>query len=300
MMQLGLYKLVRRLGEGGYGEVWEALHPSGRRVAIKKLRDRGKMFVDALRDEARKLYHLRGVPGIVSLVDHELNSPDPFIVLELADGSLQKWINGPMQARRVIHLALQVVAVVGEAHARGVVHRDIKPENILLRKGKVQLADFGLARGQGSLLLTVGGAGTPGYMAPEQIHGRPTEGSDVFGIGATLFHLMTGRRPPRESASLDPRGVVPNCPPGLAMLVLRMTAFDQEQRPSLDQIARELQILQTALNPPNGPGAGFWAGLATVVGLVGLGVVAANSNSFDESVGRYRDREGKFRGGRFG
>ncbi len=309
MHMLGRYRLIRRIGSGGFGDVWEAVNPMGQKVAIKKLHERGKVFVDALREEAQKLWRLRGAPGVVALLDQDVEAADPYLVFELAEGSLADQISGPMQIDRVLQVAQQLVSVVGEIHERGVVHRDIKPDNLLVRSGVLQLADFGLAKGSGSLLLTIGGAGTPGYMAPEQLHGQPTKQSDIFGIGATLFHLLTGQRPPVGGHALDPRALVDSCPRGLAELVVQMTAFDPVHRPQLAVLKIRLRLLanapldsRQAKSSPSGQqrAGGLWAAVAGFAGLVGLGLIMANSNDFDDNVRRYRDRSGKFRRGRFG
>lgn len=214
-----------------------------------------------------------------------------------------------MSIERALPIARQLAAVVMATHARGVVHRDIKPANILLKEGVVELADFGLAKGNESLLLTVGGAGTPGYMAPEQQNGQPTVKSDVFGLGATFFHLLTGQRPPVDAFALDPRMLVPGCPKGLAELVMQMTAFAPAQRPHLAAVRIRLRVIANLLQnsqpqpskpPKRASSGGFWTALASVAGAVGLGLLVANSNSYDDNVQRYRSREGKFRSGRFG
>jgi hypothetical protein len=142
-------------------------------------------------------------------------------------------------------------------------------------------------------------------MAPEQRNGLPTAKSDVFGIGATLYHLLTGQRPPIDGFALDPRALVPNCPKGLAELVKQMTAFTPAQRPPVAAVRIRLRAIANQLqNSPSQPrksasSGGFWAALAGVAGAIGVGFLVANSNSYDDNVQRFRDREGKFRGGRF-
>lgn len=313
IMMLGQYKLIKPIGDGGFGEVWEAINPHGKRVAIKKLRERASWCREALREEARKLWVLHGTPGVILLLDHHLvdTAEDPYLVLELAEGSLADKIDGPMAPEQILAIAQQLATVLSAIHARGVVHRDIKPDNILLQGGAVRLADFGLARGSGSLLLTVGGAGTPGYMAPEQRDGTPTKQSDVYSLGATLFHLVTGQRPRDAQWALDPRRFLPGCHSGLAQLVVAMTALDPVERPRLPLITLKLHAFaialraqQRAASAPRRPAPeGLLAGIAGFAGIafVALGAAAlASGNSYDRGVGRFRDSDGRFRRGRFG
>lgn len=289
-MRRSKYTFIKKLGTGGYGEVWLVRDRRGRLLALKRLLDRAADFVSALRDEAIKLFRLRGAPGVVQLVDHDLDGDDPCIVMELADGTLLDRINGPLPAKASASIAFHIVKAVQGAHARGIVHRDIKPDNIFIKGKSVVLGDFGLGKGAESLLLTIGGAGTPGYMAPEQIDGPAFAQADVYGVGATIFHMLTGRRPPADRAELDPRWFVRECPAELANLVRRMTASNPIDRPLLPQVAVALVAF---LNPPAplavprkvplqvplarpaaaGASAGEIVGGLALGGLIGIGLV---------------------------
>lgn len=279
----GKYTLVRKLKAGGYGEVWIVEDRQGRRLALKRLLDRAADFIASLRDEAVKLFHLRGTPGVVTLVDHDLDGEDPYIVMELADGSLADRINGPIPPKVASSIMIAVIAALREVHGRGVVHRDIKPDNILLKGNGLILADFGLGKGAGSLLMTVGGAGTPGYMAPEQKLGPATRASDVYSVGATLFHLLTGKRPPSDVSELDPRWVVEDCPQQLVELVLAMTTRAPHWRPSLEDaettLSRYLRSQPLVAAPASTPSstAGEIMGGLAVGGLLALGIYGVAS-----------------------
>jgi serine/threonine protein kinase len=246
-MRRSKYTFIRKLGTGGYGEVWLVRDRHGRFLALKRLLDRAADFVSALREEARKLFRLRGSPGVVQLVDHDLDGEDPCIVMELADGTLLDRINGPLPPTTATSIAYHIVKAVQGAHARGVVHRDIKPDNIFIKGKSLVLGDFGLGKGAESLLLTIGGAGTPGYMAPEQVDGPAFAQADVYGVGATIFHMLTGQRPPPDRTDLDPRWFVRECPADLAKLVRRMTAGSPARRPPLSHVEAALVAF---LNPP--------------------------------------------------
>jgi serine/threonine protein kinase len=241
------YTIVEYRGEGGYGTVWAARDRAGRLYAIKLLRECAHDFVRALYEEATKLYDLLGAPGVVQLVDHDLNADEPYIVVELAERSLLDRLGGqPQPPALAAAIGLQLVCAVRQTHARNVLHLDIKPDNLLLIGGLLKLADFGLAKGVASLLLTVGGRGTPGYMAPEQALGQLSPAADAYGIGATLYHVLTGQRPPHDRTGLDPRWLA-YCPPDLAMLVQSMTSTRPEHRPPLEAVE---DFLRRYLAPP--------------------------------------------------
>lgn len=160
---------IRRLGLGGYGDVWLVRDETGKEYALKKLREHTADALRFLKQEARKLLTLRGVSGIIGLVSWNMEGADPFIVMELAEGNLQKAADrGPMNSFVAAAIIREVARAVAESHAHGVIHLDIKPANILIKDGRHMLADFGLGKGLQSIRMTMGGRGTPGYMAPEQ------------------------------------------------------------------------------------------------------------------------------------
>lgn len=252
-MRVPKYTFIRKLGSGGYGEVWLVRDRGGRPLALKRLLDRAADFVHALHEEAAKLFRLRGSPGVVQLVDHDLDGEDPCIVMELADGTLADHLNSPLAPKISATIAFHIVKAVQGAHARGVLHRDIKPDNIFMKGQNVVLGDFGLGKGAESLLLTIGGAGTPGYMAPEQATGPAFAPSDVYGIGATMFHMLTGQRPPANRTDLDPRWYVRDCPAHLVNLVRRMTAANPVDRPLLAQVETALMGFVNQPEPASRP-----------------------------------------------
>ncbi len=214
--QLGRFKLLKKLGEGGMGAVWKAEDPlDGRIVAIKVLRSELAKNDSALRRfhrEARMLAEVES-PYIANLL--ELNEDDglQFIVMEFVEGQdvlAHLKTRGRLPERDAVAMVADVARALREAHTRGVVHRDLKPENMLLVANaadtnaapRVKLTDFGLAReilesesqqvtSAGSLL------GTPNYMSPEQCSGTATVDAraDVYSLGATLFQLLAGRPP---------------------------------------------------------------------------------------------------------
>jgi len=213
----GRYRLVREIGRGGIGTVWEAvLEPLGSPVAIKFLRttalQRDERAAERFVREARALAAVQH-DNIVKI--HDVGSDPreiPFIVMERLRGRpLNALIAtyGPLPFEVVIELGLQLCRALGEAHRHGIVHRDIKPSNIFVTDEgptwQCKLLDFGLCKQLDPRALegaTTSGVilGTPGYMAPEQAFGdRVDARADVYGLGCVLFEMLTGR--PAFSAS---------------------------------------------------------------------------------------------------
>jgi eukaryotic-like serine/threonine-protein kinase len=202
------YDLVCRLGMGGMGTVYLAHeHAAERTVAMKLLNSPSSPAAfDRFLVEARSLARLDH-PNIVKVITVETNWREPFLTMEFADGGTladftqPDELLSPQEAARLILTASEAVAA---AHAAGILHRDIKPSNILLNKaGSLQpkVSDFGLAKRtdrDDGLTRSSDPLGTPRYMSPEAAAGRFADigpPSDVYGLGATLYHLLTGRPP---------------------------------------------------------------------------------------------------------
>ncbi|MCB9599158.1 MAG: serine/threonine protein kinase [Sandaracinus sp.] len=205
----GRYRIVRRLGEGGMGSVYEAEHVQlGRRVAIKLLHEHHASSIDLrtrFEREARMLSQLRH-PNVVTITDFGVEDGKPFLAMDLLAGrdlaSILK--DGRVPAERAFGIVRQILRGVAHAHARGLVHRDLKPHNVIVEvledgSDHVTVLDFGLARDLGGdATLTRSGivVGTPAYMAPEQAGGGSADArADVYALGNVLFELLAGRRP---------------------------------------------------------------------------------------------------------
>ena len=210
---LGFYRLERKLGAGGMGEVWKAFHTKLRKpVALKSLpahlmRDAGVVARFEREMEAvGRLDH----PSIVRAMDAGEIHGIHYLAMEYVDGvDLGQLVerDGPLTAKVACELLSQAATALAYAHRQGLVHRDIKPPNLILTKdGMVKVLDLGLARLQEDTLNAAPGAeltgesqilGTPDYMAPEQWENTHVVGPacDLYALGCTLFYLLTGRAP---------------------------------------------------------------------------------------------------------
>src|SRR5512138_2751304 len=199
--RVGRFDLVRELGRGGFGVVFEATDAElGRRVAFKAIRPgsraRDPASEELLRREAMAVARLQH-PNIVTLFDVGRAEPGPFLIFELLRGETlaHRLLRGRVSAREAMRVALAVARALVHAHGAGVLHRDLKPSNVFLTvDGGVKVLDFGLAHVFGA-----GGpaaSGTPGYMAPEQRRGEPEDArTDVFAVGVLLVEMATAARP---------------------------------------------------------------------------------------------------------
>jgi serine/threonine protein kinase len=284
------YRLVRPLGAGGMGEVFEVDDErTGRRLALKAVHPAFGFREDLaqrFRDEARVLGQLHAHPNLVEVV-HAGETADgrSYLVMELLEGrSLDQELAAqrttPMPSAVLVPWACavvgQVLAALAAAHEIGVYHRDVKPSNVFLQSnGGVKLIDFGLA---GFVAPRAGvefetqpgnAAGTPGYIPPERLRGGAADArTDVFAAGVLLWEMLTGERvtdpsdPRAASAQMLARGVPLlgarpelGLPPSLVRLVDRATAYDPGNRfPSIAAFASVLRSVARGLDAPANPG----------------------------------------------
>jgi len=270
----GRYRLERQLGEGGMGAVWEATHTvTNKAVALKLLLGRGDD--PALRE--RLLREARAVcavlhPNVVPVHDvFELDGGAPALVMDLLIGeSLASKLarEGRLPSDEVVRVALDVLAALEAAHARGIVHRDLKPDNIFLarspvsRLDEVKVLDFGIAKvttlGEAdaqvaALTRTDAMVGTPYYMAPEQVYGEKDidARSDLWSMGIVMYECLAGVRP-TEGANLGQifklvtvgpipplADQAPNCPAALVKLVSWCLERARDARPPSATALRE-------------------------------------------------------------
>jgi serine/threonine-protein kinase len=217
----GQYKILRRMGAGATGVIYEALRIADRvRVAIKLLRAAAAheaVASDRLRREAEAL-GLAWHPNVVEVLDHgHLPDGTAYMVMELLEGeslSTRLSTKGHLTPEELLPLGLQVCDALAAVHAAGVVHRDLKPSNVYLARPRdgagpeqVKLLDFGIARVEWEetrITHTGGPVGTPGYMSPEQESGSPEVDarSDLFALGAMLYECLVGEPPPSPAPSV--------------------------------------------------------------------------------------------------
>ncbi|MCS6914743.1 MAG: serine/threonine protein kinase [Myxococcota bacterium] len=280
---VGNYRLVRRIGEGGMGAVYEAVHQQlPRRVAIKLL---GAEFASEPEILERFFNEARAVnivqhPDIVSISElGQLADGTAYLVMELLQGE-------PLSARMqrmnrlppgdAVRLARQIALALAAAHARGIVHRDLKPDNVMIVADpdspggeRAKLLDFGIAKlaeeHQGARQVkTRSGVvlGTPVYMSPEQCRGAAEvdHKADVYSLGVMLYQMLAGQPPfvaegEGELVAMhiyeEPTPVrehVPIVPEALSSLVQQMLEKDRTQRPTMAEVAARLGELAASLS----------------------------------------------------
>jgi serine/threonine protein kinase len=210
---VGRYLVESMLGRGGMGSVLRAIHLElDQPVAIKVMHHEHLGIPDAARRfalEAQATATLKSEHVLRVFEIGQLPSGTPFIVMELLEGidlATMVETRGPLPVDRMFHYVLQATDAISEAHDHGIIHRDLKPRNIVLtNEGIVKVVDFGLAKAlrplaglPGVSTLTAGNllVGSPSYMSPEQLHSRAVDArTDVWALGATMFHLLTGDVP---------------------------------------------------------------------------------------------------------
>ncbi len=213
-MQVGAYRILEQIGEGGMGTVWVAEHMTiGRKAAVKMLHgeySNRQEIVQRFFNEARAATQISD-PGIVQIFDFG-TTPEgrAYIVMELLDGeALDRRVQrtGKLAVHDALRIMRQVASTLGAAHARGIVHRDLKPENIYMVRDpevpggeRAKILDFGIAKlsdNAGVKTQTNAIMGTPQYMSPEQCRGSGgiDARSDVYALGCVFFALVTGQPP---------------------------------------------------------------------------------------------------------
>jgi serine/threonine-protein kinase len=279
------HRIVRRIGTGGMGEVYEAVHQTlQRRVAIKVLHPdwcKSPDLVKRFFNEALATNLIRH-PAMVAIHDHG-QFPDgmPFLIMEFLEGESLRRHFGMLEPLQVARLGWQIATGLSQAHRKKIVHRDLKPDNIMLLRDdtipggqRVKILDFGLAKLQAEHqnegaqpVSTRDGValGTPEYMAPEQWLGaaRVDGKADVYSLGVVLYETLSGT-PPFVASSSDKlrslhlyeaptslRKKAPNVPPGLAELIEKMLTKTLAERPPMAEVASRLGVLLEAHDVPS-------------------------------------------------
>ena len=219
MVQLGRFTILDRLGDGGMGTVYAAYDPDlDRKIAVKVLRPSARTQSRRLLKEAKALAKLSHA-SVITVHEVGLQADQLFIAMEFAPGgTLAQWAEGlkdaPDRFERILARMRECIDALAAAHELGIVHRDFKPHNVLIgADDRARVADFGLASSRGAIAggpasvpsketehlqtspATIGAAGTPAYMAPEQFEGQADARSDQFALCVTFYELLYGRRP---------------------------------------------------------------------------------------------------------
>jgi serine/threonine-protein kinase len=235
--RIGRYRVIRPLGRGGMAGVYEVEDDAGRRFALKSPTIHVAASGDVIRRFAREANALSLLdhPNLVAAVEVFIEAGFLFLVMEKVEGPTlgqaldlgvastraPRPVKAPIEVRRALVLARQILDGVGHAHAHNLVHRDLKPDNILLLDmggwERVKIIDFGIVKmigdaeaafGQAALTNTGLVVGTPAYMAPEQALGRPIDArTDLYAVGVILFEMLTRRLPFHDTDPLKLMGM---------------------------------------------------------------------------------------------
>jgi hypothetical protein len=266
-VRIGQYRLSSRLGAGGMGVVYLGVTWDGHPVAVKVLRPEladDQEFRHRFRREVSSLTRVRGV-CTVRVIEADTESPRPFMVTEYAEGpSLAEYIDGHgrLGPGMLYGLATGLAEALTVIHAAGIVHRDLKPSNVILADTGPKVIDFGIAQALDAVSMTGTGmmVGSAGFMAPEQISGRPGQPADIFVWGVTVAYAATGQSPfgtGETNAVLyrvlhaDPDiGAVPD---PLRPLVAAALAKSPDRRPTARQLLDQLTSSMRQVQAQNSP-----------------------------------------------
>ena len=306
-MNYGRYQIIREVGRGAMGVVYEARDPNiDRVVALKVLRqDRiaSETFVKRFLKEAKVVGRLSH-PRIVTVYDVGEDNGSIYIAMEFLEGSsLSDLIrDNHLDAAKVVELGVQIASTLEYAHQKGVIHRDVKPSNILINAdGQIKITDFGIAHIEdpAATLQTQAGEimGTPAYMSPEQVQGHPVDNrSDIFSLGIILYELSTGMRPfGGEGKGLatifneimlttphEPYMELPSIPKELSKTIMKALEKDPDKR---FQTGKDLAVaLQQCLKDKSGetpkPPSGSRVRFVITIGAILTAALAAGGMYF--------------------
>jgi serine/threonine protein kinase len=289
---IGNYRVVRQLGQGGMGTVYEAMHEQiQRRAAIKVLRpeiSQDRQVAQRFFNEARAV-NIVDHPGMVEVFDFgHLPDGTAYIVMELLKGeslSARLKRTGASLGADALRLTRQVAAALAAAHAKGIIHRDLKPDNVMVVPDpeapggeRAKVLDFGIAKvaaaqtasaglGDGVHTATFAVMGTPAYIAPEQCQGARdvTAKADVYALGVMLYEMLGGRRPFESDSAVglmfshmnaEPpplQSLVPTLPEPLVQLVHSMLAKSPDARPTMPEVATRMEQLGASVTQQGMP-----------------------------------------------
>ena len=267
------YRIVELIGSGGMAQVYKAINMANRKtVAVKMLKDEYKDDAEFLRRFSREANAILTLSheNIVRAYGAGTHNGLPYLVMEYVEGHTLKDLiskNGALPVRTAIGITCQILDALSAAHAHGIIHRDVKPQNVIVTdKGRVKLADFGIAREAKASTVTFSGQkvlGSVHYISPEQAKGTiATEQSDLYSVGVCLYEMLTGSVPFDSDSTVTialmhlqekvvpPIDLVPDLPHALNDIVLKALEKAPESR---YQTARSMRSdLVRSLSDPNG------------------------------------------------
>src|SRR3990172_103084 len=265
---VGQYRIIEQLGQGGMATVFKAYHPAlDRYVALKVMHPafmQDPQFLRRFEREA-KVVAMLDHPNIVPVYDFANHLNQPFLVMKFVEGETLKAAldRGWPEMDRILEIVRAIGNALSYAHDQGVLHRDIKPSNILLTEsGGVFLTDFGLARMAEAGQSTLSGdqlLGTPHYISPEQARGEQNldAGTDIYSLGIVLYQLCLGRVPFNSDTPFSiihdhiytplplPRSINAKIPEGLEKVLLKALAKDRQDR--FKNVADTVQAFERAV-----------------------------------------------------
>ena len=275
----GRYRVIRELGQGGFGTTYEILDLNSHPRVLKVLTDNHPKYVELFKQESQVLSILNhhGIPkidldGYFLYFPEGRTEPMHCLVMEKIEGlNLRQYVeqrgNRPIKPKRVLRWLAELILILERVHAKNFFHRDIKPSNIMLRvNGCLALIDFGTVREVDKSYLQKQAAGeitgvvTQGYTPTEQMRGKAVLQSDFYALGGTAIYLLTAQNPSKFYDALEDKIIwregVPNISPGFADLIDRLIAFLPSKRPAsarsifeqIIAIDSSLQILDEHFN----------------------------------------------------
>jgi serine/threonine protein kinase len=283
--RIGGYEILGKLGDGGLGSVYRARQISmGRIVALKVLHKKwmkDEEFKKRFLLEARLVGRLSH-QNLIQVYDVGREKDSYYFSMEFVDGeTIEQMVDrdGPMPVDRALEIIIQVLRAITYIARHKIVHRDIKPGNIMLtRSGIAKLGDFGFVKSKFDPLLSTEGEvlGTPDYISPEQALGQTDIDwrSDVYALGATLYHMLTGRPPFGGTSSEvmqkhiredppDPREIVKDLPEPVAHLLKKIMEKNPEERcQSTQEVFEDIELVRMGQDPLGGSSQ---AGKATIL-----------------------------------
>ncbi len=282
-MQIKGFHIIRELGQGTFGTVFQAYTNNGHQVAIKVLKNPNNTLFERFAHEAQILSANAANKHIVSILASNLKDIPPYIVMEYCDGgSLRAWVKDRRHWKDVAAALIHSAKGLTSLHQMNGFHRDLKPDNILLSNNLamgpvIKLGDFGLARMPvDSTYMTHTAQGTDGYMAPELAAGEPmTAAADMYSLGITGIELLTGKR----VASSIKTAVAPL---RFQKLLGQMIASDASQRPTAPAVVNNLTEILNADDVEQNSQQNSDGLLASLLigGVLALGGIAATVAAF--------------------